>query len=281
MIKVYLANDSKQSLGGGWTFLRNIRKGLIKLNHQIVDRIEDCDVFLIPGATMVNRKTVERAKELKKKIVTRCDNIPRNSRNRNTGTSRLRDFTLLADKVVYQSEWAKEYIMPFINREGPVVYNGVDIDIFKKAGLRMGFRGSPTYLYSRFNRDETKRWEEAWYEYQMIQRRNPKAKLVIVGNFSPEQVEYNFDFFMGENYEYLGVIESPEEMARIYRSCDYFLATYYNDCYSNTYCEAIACGCQLYRPNLSGGTAEVIEQGVIKLEDMTKEYVEIFEELLK
>ena len=38
---------------------------------------------------------------LVKPVVVRVDNIPRNSRNRNTGTSRLRDFTMLADKVVY------------------------------------------------------------------------------------------------------------------------------------------------------------------------------------
>jgi len=280
-MKIALLCDSKQKIGGAWTFRRNLVKGLKQVGHEVVEDYRQADIAFVAGVTLVIRDTIRDIKERKIKLVVRVDNIPRNSRNRNTGTSRLRDFTILADKVIYQSEWAKEYVMPFINRDGPVVYNGVDIDIFKKAGLRMDFRGNPTYLYSRFNRDETKRWEEAWYEYQMIQRRNPKAKLVIVGNFSPEQVEYGFDFFMGENYKYLGVIESPEEMARIYRSCDYLLATYYNDCYSNTYCEAIACGCQLYKPNLSGGTAEVIEQGVISLEDMTKEYVEIFERLLK
>lgn len=280
-MKVALPCDSSQKLGGGFTFRRNLAKGLEQLGHEIIEDYRTADVAVIAGATMVNRSTMEDIKNRKIKLVTRLDNIPRNSRNRNTGTSRLRDFTLLADAVVYQSEWAKGYLMPFVKREGVVIYNGVDTSVFCKKGSRIDFRGEPVYLYSRFNRDETKRWEEAWYEYQMIQRRNPKAKLVIAGNFSPELIQYNFDFFMGENYEYVGVMESPERMAQIYRSCDYLLATYYNDCYSNTYCEAIACGCQLYRPDMSGGTPEVMEQGVISLEEMAKRYVEVFERVLK
>jgi len=280
-IKIVIPSDSKQQIGGGFTFRRNLAKGLKKLGHEVVEDYGVADIAVVAGVTMVDRATVEDIKTRKIKLIVRLDNIPRNSRNRNTGTSRLRDFTILADAVVYQSEWAKEYLMPFVQREGTVIYNGVDTNIFHEHGSRIDFKGSPSYLYSRFNRDETKRWEEAWYEYQMIQRRNPRAKLVIVGNFSPELIQYDFDFFMRENYEYVGIIGSPEGMAKIYRSCDYLLATYYNDCYSNTYCEAIACGCQLYKPNMTGGTAEVVEQGVISLEKMAREYVAVFERLLK
>jgi glycosyltransferase involved in cell wall biosynthesis len=280
-MKISLVCDSKQKLGGGFTFRRNLAKGLKQLGHDVIEDYRTADVVVVSGVTMVDRATIKDIKTRKIKLVVRLDNVPRNSRNRNTGTSRLRDFTILANAVVYQSEWAKEYLVPFINREGAIIHNGVDTDIFYRKGSKIDFKGNPVYLYSRFNRDETKRWENAWYEYQMIQRRNPKAKLVIVGNFSPDMVQYNFDFFMGENYEYMGIVDSQERMAQIYRSCDYLLATYYNDCYSNTYCEAIACGCQLYRPDMSGGTPEVIEQGVISLEEMAEKYVLVFEDVLR
>lgn len=279
-MKIILPNDSRQSIGGGWTFRRNLEKGLKKKGMVIVDTIEECDIALIAGATMITRDTAIKIKELGKKMILRIDNIPRNSRNRNTGTSRLRDFSILSDVIVYQSEWSMEYLMPFIGRVGKIIYNGVDTEIFYKKGWKRRYKGNPVYLYSRYSRDETKRWEEAWYEYQMIQRRNPKAFLVIVGNFSQEQKEYNFDFFMNEKYKYEGIIIEPQEMANIYRGCDYLLATYYNDCYSNTYCEAIACGVQLYKPNLSGGTREVMEQGIIPLDKMAEDYIALFKEVI-
>ena len=291
-MKIVIPNDSQQTIGGGWSFRNNLTKGVRKIGSaEIVEKIEDADIVLIAGATMVSRDTVGMANALGKKIVLRIDNIPRNSRNRNTGTSRLRDFAAAAHAIVYQSQWAKNYIMPFVGKDGPIIYNGIDTNIFNEGiigagnvfipGDKHNFGGDPTYLYSRYNRDETKRWEEAWYEYQMIQREQTKAKLVIVGNFSPEQIEYNFDFFFGEHFEYLGIADNEEEMAKIYRGCDYFLAVYYNDCYSNTYQEALACGCELWKPNLSGGTEELIRNGPIPLEKMTQDYLNLFEEVIK
>ena len=135
-------------------------------------------------------------------------------------------------------------------------------------------------MYSRFNRDETKNWEVAWYKFQLIARANPDAKLIIVGKFSPEQMEYNFDFFRGEKVDYRGVIQDPVIMASIMRGCKYLMATYYNDCYSNTYQEALACGMTLYQPDLSGGATDLIKNGVIPLEEMAKNYEKVFKELL-
>lgn len=278
-VRLAIPNDSSQQLGGGWTFRRNLIKG-IKSKCQVVDRIEDANIVLLTSATMITRDTVEKIKRLNKKFVLRIDNVPRNSRNRNTGASRLKDYAKLADKVVYQSNWAKDYLSPFVKKDGEVIYNGVDTDIFSKDGPRYDFKGEPVFLYSRYNRDETKRWEEAWFKYQAIQRENPSAKLVIVGNFSPEQIEYNFDFFMGENYEYRGIVTAQEEMAKILRGCDFLLATYYNDCYSNTYQEALACGVELFEPNMSGGTPELIKRGVISLELMADDYLKVFEEVI-
>lgn len=278
-MKIHLANDSEQGLGGGWTFRRNLIKGLKEV-AEVVDTIEAADVVLVPAPTMVTRDTVNKIKALNKKFVLRLDNIPRNSRNRNTGTSRLLDFSRVADAVVYQSQWAKDYLLPFTKREGRIIYNGIDFEIFNPRGEKFEFGGEPTYLYSRFNRDETKRWEDAWYEFQMIFRKNPKAKLVIVGNFSPEQIEYKFDFYNGENVEYRGIIEDPLMMAKTLRGCEFFMASYYNDCYSNTYNEALACGVELYKPNMSGGTPELIENGPRSIEQMTADYLELFESLI-
>ena len=259
---------------------------------EVVSTIEECDIFLISGVTMVQKDTVYKARDLKKKIIVRIDNCPRNSRNRNTGTSRLRGFSQLANEVIWQSEWARWYLKDFVGRDGKIIYNGVDLEVFhdvQKDDDHFVFdeRGRENYyLYSRFNRDETKNWEKAWYEYQMIQRENKEAKLMIVGKFSPENLEWDFDFFRGENYEYLGIIEDPNQMARIYRSCGYFLATYFNDAFSNTYLEALVSGVKLYEPDTSGGTDEMIQlfngrgKDFFSLQRMAQDYLTVFKEVL-
>lgn len=277
-MKIAIPSDSKQSLGGGFTFRRNLIQAL---GSDFTESIREADVVLIPSSTMIVPETFNAIKGLNKKVVLRIDNIPRNSRNRNTGTSRLLKYAGESDAIVFQSEWARKYLSPFLKRTGSIIYNGVDTSIFNKHGDSYNF-GYPTYLFSRFNRDETKRWEKAWYEFQMIHRRTPESKLKIVGNFSQEQIDYNFDFYSGENVEYLGVVDDPKEMAKIYRGCQFFLATYYNDAYSNTYCEAMACGVQLFQPSMTGGTPEIIEnfgKGVRSIQDMAQDYLSLFKSL--
>lgn len=295
MIKVTILNDSTQGLGGGWTFMRNLQKalGYFPEEVQYVNTIEEADICLIVGTSMVNKETVQKVKELGKKLVVRLDNVPRNSRNRNTGTSRLKGYSQQADALVWQCEWAKNYLEDFITDnfekqiKQVIIYNGVDTDIFKPEGEKMELIGSPKYLYSRFNRDETKNWEVAWYRYQMEHRNTQgRSSLYMVGQFSPEQIEYGFDFFRGEIVNFLGVIPDPEQMAKLYRSVDYLLATYFNDCYSNTYMEAMACGVELAHVDMSGGTPELRANWERKdafefngLKRMGRDYVDLFKSL--
>lgn len=273
-MKIHLPNQSGQSLGGGFTFRRTFEKFLLRAGHESV-KVEDADIVFVSGATMVTRDFVMEQKAKGKKIVLRVDNIPRNSRNRNTGTSRLHDFAQAADLVIYQSQWAKDFISPFLRKDGPVILNGADEDVFKPSGPNRPADGEPQYLYCQFNRDETKQWHVAWYDYIQIQRRHPKAHLWIAGNFSPELQQYKFDFFMGERVEYLGVISEPEEMAEIYRGTNRLLIPYYNDACSQTLIEARCCGVYIENANLTGGTPEIIASDVKDLtaSAMTAKYI--------
>lgn len=287
MIKIYIANQSKQTIGGGWTFIDNFTKG-IKDKAEIV-KIEEADIYLIPGATMVPRDEVEMVKEAGTKIVLRVDNIPRNSRNRNTGTSRLYDYAQMADLIIYQSWWANRFVGQFLDpykrKPYQIIYNGVDTSIFNNKGKKIKPMGNPQYLYSRYNRDETKRWEEAWWNFQDRYFRVKRSHLWIVGQFSQELKEYNFDLFGGaeERYKYWGVIDSPEMMAKLYQGADSFLVPYFNDCCSNTILEAIACGCKIetLQSGRTGGTPEILDPKLdISLERMASEYLKEFEKLM-
>jgi len=279
-MKIYLANSSKQKIGGGWTFLNNLYNGL-KDKVDFVNNWQDCDIYFISGATMVERDEVKAVKEAGKKKILRVDNIPRNSRNRNTGTSRLYDFAQLADKVIYQSRWAKEYVGYFIQKDGPIIYNGVDTKIFNPQGEKLPRTKNNVYLYVQYNRDENKRMPEAFMYFHWYWRKNKDSELWLMGRFSPDLIKYNFDFFMNEPVRYLGVREYPHDVAKVMRSVDILLIPYFCDACSNTLLEGIASGCKIdfCLSGLTGGAKELIELSDISLERMCNEYLKVFKEL--
>lgn len=293
-MKVALPVDSKQGLGGGFTFQRNLAEGLKRIGVEVVEDAFQADIALFCGVTMVTKETFRALRDSNVKTVVRLDNVPRNSRNRGSGTSRLKNFSQQADAIVWQSIWAKGYLESFIDPEKKlkeaIIYNGIPTDIFKPLGDRLdldqGEDLDHVYLYSRFSRDETKMWEVAWYEYQLIQMRDPKAKLIILGRYSNDIRENGFDFFRGENVKYLGVYDNPHQMATLLRSVGWLIAPYFNDAFSNTYVEALCSGVKLYKPHMSGGTPEMIDlfnahgREFFSLERMAQDYKEFFEELL-
>lgn len=273
-LKVHLANYEPARHGGGWTFQNNFHK---VMGEDITD-YEEAGIYFVAGPTMVAREAVERAKADGKKIVLRIDNAVRNSRNRNTGMSRMKDFATWADLVIYQSQWAKDYLMPFTGKDGPVILNGTDIEVFQPAT-----KTPDSYIYSRFNRDETKGWEVARYWFS----RQQAGKLYIVGNFSPELVEGNFDFYMGEDYQFIPTLPH-DSYASLLNTMQNFIYTYYNDACSNSLIEALCSGCRIvgdmYFRN-SGGSPEIITayetrgRDYFSLERMVNQYRKALESL--
>jgi hypothetical protein len=271
-------------IGGGWSFTDNFIKGL-RDEVDFASKIEDCDIYFIPGPTLAEKEEVEKAKVLGKKIVVRVDNIPRNSRNRNTGVSRLLKYCQMADKVVYQSQWAKDWIMPFTKIDGDIIINGVDLNTFKPEGERVRKDGKPQYLYVRSSRDETKNWEGAWYTFQNLFFKNPDAYLWIVGKFSEENLEYNFDLFGGaeKRYRFWGLVDK-NELAVIYRSADLLFLPFRCDACSNTLIEALVSNCQVIFEE-SGANREIYElfnklgREYFGLTRMCGQYLEIFQKL--
>ena len=283
MIKVLLANDSQQKVGGGFTFLNNLRNTLTG-KVEFTDKITECDIYFISGVSMVTKDHVRMARDLKKKIVVRIDGVPKNSRNRGCGTGRLFSYCEMASAVIYQSQWSKNFLMPFLKKDGPVILNGVDTNTFKPQGPMIDKQGTPQFLYVRQRRTERKLWEYAWYLFQKEYQKNPQAHLWIVGRFSPEAIKYKFDLFGGaeNNVRYFGMIENKVELARIYRSADILLCPYINDPCPNVYAEAQASDLEIQGvTERSGGILEQIQAGVITLEEMSNNYLEVFNKLIK
>lgn len=278
-MKLYLAKQEENRQGGGWSWIGNAKKALAE--H--LTSYEEADIYLIPSPSMVSKEEVDQAQSDGKRIVLRVDNIVRNSRNRNSGMSRMKRFAEQADLVIYQSAFAQDLLSPFLGVDGKVILNGVDTNIFHDMGRQEGLTAK--FLYSRVNRDETKNWEIARFMYQQeSQKRGGDTMFNIVGQYSPELVEYNFDFYNDEKYHYWGVITDPHTMADIYRNNDYLMYTFWNDACSNTLIEALCCGCipmDAYGMIETGGAPEIMHyfatHGGINyfgLERMGKEYME-------
>lgn len=265
-MKVHLLNYEPDRVGGGWTQARYLYNGLECVSY------DEADVVLISGATMASHSDVEKAKEDGKKIVIRVDNAVRNSRNRGTGMTRLKAFADKADLVIYQSEWARNFLKPFLGKDGVVILNGVDTRVFNSDNRQTA---EDSYLYARSSRDEGKQWIMAWYWFV-----NKIGTLEIVGKFSRENMEYNFDFFNDEKYLFLG--EQPNLIDAFKRN-RYFLYTYLNDACSNTLLEAIASGCEIidvYGMLKTGGAPEIMACEDISIERMINEYKEAINGIL-
>jgi len=286
-MKLYIPNYDPNGIGGGWSFLRNLIKG-IKSEVQITHSLEDCDIMFICGPTMVQRDEVKKAEQLGKKIILRCDNIPEDYRNRGTAISRLKDFSKMADVVVYQSEWARNYVSSLTGVDGAVILNGVDREIFNTNGKT----NNKNVLYVRSSTNENKRWQEAKYWFRGLWLKDKDINFIVVGNFADYIKLYGDDFcdryrlgLFDEPYTYLGQIKTAGEMATVYKDCNEILVPYYNDACSNTVLEAKACGCKINtcQGGLSGGTSELLAMPdeFIGLDRMKKEYIGLFNLVLQ
>ena len=138
----------------------------------------------------------------------------------------------------------------------------------------------------RSSDDETKNWEMARLAFQRLPE--PKS-LTIVGRALNSKISRrNFDFFMGEKVEYIGEIHEPNNMAKIYKSHDTLLYSFFNDGCSNTLIESLCCGMDIhdcYGMLSTGGSPEIMSlfktagAKFFSLARMANDYKEVLEKL--
>ena len=259
-MRIKIPKSTQVGIGGGITFVENLKKAIKKFGHEIVED-GDYDILFISGATLCDRETFEHAKQNNKHIILRVDNILEDSKNRNTGMSRMKEFAEKCDVVVYQSEWAKRMLTPICG-DGMVIYNGVDTDIFYPRKEEKNWDNIRVF-YSKYGRGEGKNFNVVQYFWREYCLKKREDTLVLVGRFASEyqKINHPFEFHNNEDYEYIGVVSDPEKHAEIMRSCDIALLPYSYDACSNTILEAQACGLPvIFEP--TGGTPEIVKFGL-------------------
>lgn len=281
MIKLYVPNTSAGNIGGGWSFLRNFKKAL-QNKVEFVDRWQDCDIIFAFSITTMDKTEVSEAINAGKKFCLRCDNIPRKSRNRRQSPAeRLKEFGELADAVVYQSMWAKEFAGYFAG-DGTIIYNGVDLSCFNLLNIS---KDNKTYLYINYNDNPNKRFDEAIYRFEMDWRQDNERHLIIAGTAPRiylENPEYNWDLNITTEVEYAGIIDTPEAVAELMKTCDFLLYPSFAEAAPNTIAEAMACGMKPLYMNPEGGTIEMYNLHKDKpytIEQMGDAYLEVFKSL--
>lgn len=281
-VKIYCPNtkDGQDAVGGGWTFLRNFKKAMANRVH-FVPSWEECDVVFVTGVTMTDKEELFAASRAGKRIVLRVDNVPRKSRNRRQSPhERLREFADLADVVVYQSQWAKDYCSPLCG-DGTVIHNGVDTEVFKPDLSKRP--GHERYLFAYHGKSELKGFWVAHMQFQLASRYDPKAEFWFINDFGRETQELtdaNFDFWNGERFEHVERQDSPERMAYVMQQCTHLLYPSVADSAPNVVLEARACGLTVegYPDSTMSGTAELLDPNLdIGLERMGDEYLGVFE----
>jgi len=289
MIKVYLPQLKKDSIGGGWTFSRNLQKVLFG-RVEFTDDLKNCDLVFITGATMMTREALNEITNLNKKVILRVDNIPKESRNRGCGFSRLKKSAEIANVIIYQSKWAKEYAGFYLG-DGEVIYNGVDTTIFSPNGEEIVIpEHTDIYLFDAHSSNENKRFEEARYIFNNYWRSDRNSQFWILGhNWADKQImkemkEYNYDFFDGEVVKEIDVIPDQFELAKLLRSAKALIYPSFCDACPNMVLEALGCGLKVVGVNKEGGTIELIngfEDGSldISLYRMGEEYYNLINKI--
>lgn len=259
-MRIKVPKSTKNGIGGGIRFCENLKKAVKRHGHEIIES-GDYDILLIAGATLCEKEDFREAKEKRKPIILRVDNLLEDGKNRNSGMPRLREYAEGATIVVYQSEWAKKLMKPYCGN-GVVIYNGVDTDIFYPRTEPKNWEGLRIF-YSKFSRNEVKQFHEVIYWWREYNLEKQGDTLVLVGRYADDKlkIDHPFEFHNEENYEYKGVITEPEKLAEILRSCDVAFLPYQFDCCSNTILEVQACGLPVIYSS-TGGTPEIAEYGV-------------------
>ena len=258
-MKIYIVGKEKikDHQGGGFSFISHFIDGLTF--GDIVNDSNECDIYFVPSASMVEKNNIIPEG---KKIVLRIDNVLKNSRNKNAGMRKMREIAERADLIVYQSEWAKGYISPMIktNAKEVIIINGSDDKIFNPEGAKI-LEDKTIYLYIRSSNHDNKSWHIAHYHYEIINQQIENTKLYIIGKFSRENLEYNFDFCNNEDYEFMGFVADRSYLATLYRTANYLLFPYYNDACSQTLIEWILTKNsveEILLNNGSGGNMDII-----------------------
>lgn len=288
-MKIHIPIDSKQTRGGMWSWMENLRLGLKATQSILTNEISEADIILIGGASTLTQASLKALRAYDVPVVLRLDGIPEDWRNSGKGWARLKTAYEVCDFVICQSHFVANTTYVYLAHKtgewkwyGYAIHNGVDTETFKPDGERyytdeerQNQNIGPRYLFVQSRKDPNKRFEEAMHAMRQIHVEQPDAFFILAGEFEKHHIEHNFglyDMERGKDWIYVGK-PGKQDMAALYREADILLWPSFADPCPNTLIEALMCGMTVdYNDveHMGGGSLEILEAS--KRKDFKDEY---------
>lgn len=247
-IKICIPIEYKP-MGGMYSFIRNFLTYIQANNDPFTCKIDDEYDVLFVNSWVVDYESVYRAKQRSSqlRVVQRVDGSARDYGRYDDADERQARVNLLADLTIFQSRYSKYSTRgkyKVIAQDGPIIYNPVDIRMFRPDGPRLPLEGEIRVCNASFSANVKK----GTWQIEDLARANPDVDFILCGRY-PELPDL-------PNIHLLGHL-SHQDLSAVMHSCHVFLHLAENDPCPNVVLEALASGLPvLYKD--SGGTPELV-----------------------
>lgn len=241
-----------QNKGGMFTFLASFRKWLDQAGvaHTEEWRSEYDVLFVNSWAVPVDILKQVKRKRPHVKIIQRVDGSGQDYGRTDDADERQAEVGHWADQSIFQSHYSKYATMQkfkIIYKDGPIIYNPVDLETFFPKPAAAGVTdGRIRVCNASFSVNKMK----GTWQFAQIARQNPAVDFVLCGHYPPLPKLPNI-IQMGHL--------NRQQLAQTMRSCHVYTHLAENDPCPNVVIEALASGLPvLYKE--SGGPPELVQE---------------------
>lgn len=171
-----------------------------------------------------------------------------------------------ADATVFQTEYCKSLYVRGVKtifgfegsmnvRNGTVIYNGVDRNIFNETGPKKDLKGKYKIFHVSTS-SMARKGLGTVLEFAHLLKNNPEIQFYLIGRQAEDPV-YGYEIKKFPNVHCFGHTNDRHELASFYRSGDVLLYPTINDCAPNVILESMSCGMPVVAAD-SGGSPELI-----------------------
>jgi len=249
-------------MGGGASFVLGFEKFLTDRGHQVEfhsDINDQPDVYFILDPRPLNYSrnwlTIEHIRylqsvlKIKTPIVHRVNDTDKHPGRPASYTIQVADLANRSNKVVFVSNWVKEFYGKTIESDNTIIHNGVDGELFKMRGDSKG--ENLKLITHHWSSNMMKGWEyykeiDDWLE------NNKDIEFTIIGR-PPGNMSF-------KNAKLIPAMAKEEIAPELRKANVYITASKYEAC-GNHYIEGVASGLPLLFHREGGGVWEMQEFG--------------------
>jgi glycosyltransferase involved in cell wall biosynthesis len=235
--------------GGGFYFLQTLVSFFENEGWTVVSDVKEPHDILFTNHWMTPLSEIYKAirRSPKVRVVQRIDGSAQDYGRDPEADGRQRAVNQLADLTIFQSQYARfatREKFPVIAKDGPVIYNPVDLAVFNPAGSKRLLSGDRRVICVSWSTNPMKGADQIY----RVAANNKDLNFALCGNYK--------DAPPLANIELLGVLDRAE-LAATLRSGNVLLTFSKNEACPNHVLEALASGLPVLYDN-SGAAAEVV-----------------------